>query len=231
MRPRMGFYHISVKVFLIAVFLLQSNSVFAATWAKKPEWAKGYPSSPNQNVRRNPYKQEIEMMAPYAPGSNNLAIDIGQVFLMGQLSDSYDDNLGFQIHYTYGVSDIFGFDASIGRSTHTNGDFSMTALKTGLRMNLSWFDKIIPYAVFGLGFYRPSVVVYDGPSKVDELSPVLFGIHIGPGIDLQLTDRLFFGAAITFHDIFGAKKEAANGALVDVGGTFTSFLLHTGMSF
>ena len=32
----------------------------------------------------------------------------------------------------------------------------MTTLLTGLRTNLAWYDKVVPYFVFGLGFYSPS---------------------------------------------------------------------------
>ena len=106
----------------------------------------------------------------------------------------------------------------------------MTTMLTGLRTNLSWYDKVIPYVVFGLGFYKPSYSFMNaGLSR--SLSPVLFGVHLGPGVDLELTKQLFFGAGLTFHDVFGAKRLTPGGTPLDVGGTFTSFFLHAGVTF
>jgi hypothetical protein len=153
---------------------------------------------------------------------------------MGNLGGAYSDNIGTQVHYTYGVSDLFGFDSSLGYSDHSDGKFSMTTLLTGLRMNLSWYDKVIPYAVFGLGFYRPSFQVASNKAVISEpttIAPVLFGVHMGPGVDLELTKQFFFGAALTFHDIFGSERLTPTGGLIDVGGTYTTFLLHAGVTF
>lgn len=169
-------------------------------------------------------------LSPFSPGSNNLAIDIGQVFLMGDLGQNYSDSIGAQVHYTYGVSDLFGFDASFGYSDHSDGKFSMTTMLAGLRTNLAWFDRVVPYAVFGLGFYRPSFTQNLQSGLAESISPVLFGVHLGPGVDLQLTRQLFFGASLTFHDIFGSSRQTPNGPL-SVGGTYTSFLVHAGFTF
>jgi hypothetical protein len=166
-----------------------------------------------------------------------MAIDVGQVFLMGDLGNRYDDSIGGQIHYTYGVSDLFGFDVSAGYSGHSAGDFSMTTLLAGLRTNLSWYDKVIPYLVFGLGFYRPSFTqrtLIAGPgtdATATTLAPVLFGVHLGPGVDLELSKQLYFGAALTFHDVFGSTRNQTTGIQQDVGGTYASFLLHVGTTF
>jgi hypothetical protein len=152
---------------------------------------------------------------------------------MGDLASNYNDNIGAQLHYTYGVSDLFGFDSSLGYSEHSDGKFSMTTLLTGMRTNLAWYDKVVPYVVFGLGFYKPSYSLgAAGPSLISEsVSPILFGVHLGPGIDLELTKNLFFGAALTFHDIFGSQRFTADGRAQEVGGTYTSFLLHAGITF
>jgi hypothetical protein len=142
--------------------------------------------------------------------------------------------LGTQLHYTYGVSDLFGFDSSIGYSEHSNGKYSLTTLLTGIRLNLSWYDKLIPYIVFGLGFYRPSYTDNTAPSSINNstsISAILFGLHFGPGIDLQLSRNVFFGAAVNLHNMFGQNGNFANGAPLYIGGTYTSFFLHIGATF
>jgi hypothetical protein len=173
--------------------------------------------------------------SPFAPGSNNLSLDVGQVFLMGDLATQYNDDIGAQLHYTYGVSNLFGFDASLGYSRHSEGQFSMTTLLTGLRTNLAWYDKVVPYLVFGLGFYRPSyqMLLSDGSGggTNSSVAPILFGVHLGPGIDLALSEQIFFGASLTFHDVFGSNRSIGNNRTLDVGGTYTTFLLRAGVTF
>lgn len=219
----------SLVSFLLLFSLFQSQAIAAnPSWSQRPSWAAEDPAENPGPPRRTrmPTFGFRNNISPFSPGSNNIALDVGQVFLMGDLGDQYADSIGSRLHYTYGVSDMFGFDASLGYSNHSDGKYSMTTLLTGLRTNLSWYDRVIPHIVFGLGFYKPSIEVTDTSS----VSPVVFGIHLGPGVDLQLTNQLFFGAALTFHDLFGTTKNTVKGP-VDVGGTFTSFFLHAGVSF
>lgn len=230
---------VEVAALLLLGMSFESVASTDPSWTRQPAWSDDTPSSSNTSSRkaRGP-KSSAGAFSPFSPGSNNLSIDVGQVFLMGDLSTKYDDNIGSQIHYTYGVSDLFGFDASVGYSDHSDGKFSMITALTGLRMNLAWYDKVIPYCVFGLGFYKPSFQLASNTSLVSAanantggtVSPILFGVHLGPGVDLELTKQLFFGASLTFHDVFGAQKATTAGPL-DVGGTFTSFRLRAGVSF
>lgn len=209
-------------IYMAAVLVVPAGAHAAGSWNSQPSWASDSPAPSRRNITR----ERSGGYSPFSPGSNNLAIEVGQVFLMGDLATNYEDNLGSQIHYTYGVSDMFGFDSSIGYSSHSEGKYSMTTLLTGLRTNLSWYDRVIPYAVFGLGFYKPSIEM----TPTTSISPVIFGLHLGPGVDLQLTQELYFGAALTFHDMFGTTKRTSQG-IQDIGGTYTSFLVHAGMTF
>jgi hypothetical protein len=149
---------------------------------------------------------------------------------MGDMAGKFSDSIGIQLHYTYGVSEIFGFDASLGYSEHSDGRYSMASALTGLRINLAWYDKIVPYVLFGPGFYRPGMQVgVNGSGEPNYMAPILFGLHVGPGVDLALTRNMFFGTALTFHTMFGASKPSGGGTL-DFGSTYTSFLLHLGLT-
>jgi hypothetical protein len=166
-----------------------------------------------------------------------VAIDVGQVFLMGSLGDKYDSAIGTQVHYTYGVSDLFGFDASVGYSEHSNGALSMITAMMGVRTNLAWYDKVVPFGVFGMGFYKPNynlqALAPNGTpiaGQTNSVSPLLFGVHLGPGIDLALTKQIFFGASLTFNDIFG-NTEIVNNQPFNEGGTFTTFFITAGVTF
>jgi len=204
-----------------------------SSWsASPPNWDDSSSSSAPSSHRSVVSKDlQSNSVTPFSPGSNNLALDLGQVFLMGDLGSRYANSLGTQLHYTYGVSDLFGFDSSFGYSQHANGVFSMMTLLTGLRMNMSWYDKIIPYLVFGMGFYRPSYGDANPGVNPPSVSAILFGLHLGPGIDLELTKNLFFGASLTFHSMFGANETLTNGQGFNVGGSYTTFYIHGGVTF
>jgi hypothetical protein len=221
----------AIALFFMA-FSLESVASTGPSWSSQPSWADPDTTTTTPS-RRSQIKDTYKStnLSPFAPGTSNLALDVGQVFLMGDMS-KYSDAIGSQVHYTYGVSDLFGFDSSLGYSSHSNGQFSMATLLTGLRTNLAWYDKVVPYMVFGMGFYRPSYqLAPDASGNSTSLSPVLFGVHVGPGIDLALTRQIFFGASLTFHDMFGGQEIVSPGVTQSVGGSFVSFLVHTGITF
>lgn len=210
--------------------IISQNSFAASSWSSQPSWAqqpnRQAPSQQSYSQRKS-YRQEISRETqPFAPDSHNLALDIGQVFLLGSTGDKYDDNIGYQVHYTYGVSEMFGWDSSFGYSSHSDGKFSNTALLSGVRMNLSWFDKVVPYVNAGLGFYKPTYQLSD----YTDTSALLFGIHMGGGVTLVLNSQFFFGTSLTFHDMFGTRKETPQG-MREIDGTYTSFLLNVGTTF
>lgn len=233
---------------LAAVPAWASQSTPSSSWSSSsPSW--GSDNSDNGNSYNSGYSSnkkaasrnesrikstENENLSPFAPGSNNLSLEMGQVFLMGNFGNNYSDSIGEGVHYTYGVSDLFAFDSSMGYSSHSDGKMSMFSATAGLRTNLTWYDKIVPYFAFGLGFYRPSLTVTNGTGNLastDSLSPILFGVHVGPGIDLAVTRQVFFGASLMFHDLFGSTQTTAMGTPVDVSGTYTAFYLHAGYTF
>jgi hypothetical protein len=202
------------------------------SWADKDATPPPRLRNPNSSSQRYARPSNI---SPFSPGSNNVSLEMGQVFLMGGLSNNFSDSIGTSLHYTYGVSDIFDFDSALGYSNHSDGAFSMTSFQAGLRTNLAWYDKVIPYFSFGLGFYRPSYSLGQmglAPASSEaSLSPLLFGVHLGPGVDLEVTKQIFFGASLTFNDVFGKTEATPGGTPFDTGGTYTAFFLHAGMTF
>jgi hypothetical protein len=209
-----------------------------SSWSSQPSWASGASSdrapSSAKSYTKEKYAPSQSNTSPFAPGSNNVSLEMGQVFLMGNLGDKYADSIGTGLRYTYGVSDLFAFESGLGYSSHSDGKMSMMNLHAGLRTNLAWYDRVIPYASFGLGFYRPSYDVgamglTSNPNE--SVSPMLFGVHLGPGVDLEVTKQFFFGASLTFNEVFGNTQQLSNGKTFDVGGTYTSFFLHAGVTF
>lgn len=231
------FYKNYIKVSISTFSLLLSTIVGLASinlvnaaetrWSPPPSWATE--SQNDQSAlpaRRSISERSVKRnLKPFAPGTNNLALGVGQVFLMGDLG-GYNDNIGGQLQYTYGVSEIFGFNADLGYSRHSDGQFSQLSLLSGLRTNFAYFDKATPYAKLGLGFYRQSQQLGQNLS----VNPLLFGIHLGPGVDLEISNDLYFGADLSFHDIFNSTIQTAAGPRT-VGGTYTTFFLHLGTTF
>lgn len=228
---------VSVSV-LAVVFSFNGFAATGPSWVQDQTYSQASPTDSRgsgESGRRSTYRGNRggRDVAPFTPGSHNIAVDMGQIFLMGDLNAKYQDNLGWRLHYTYGVSDIFGFDASVGYSEHSNSKFGLAVGNLGVRTNLTWFDKVIPYMVFGLGFYRAA---YDtaatGPNGqgIQSVAPFLFGIHVGPGVTLQLSKLFFIGMSVNFHNMFGTQRGTTDTGPANVGGAFTSFFLNAGFT-
>jgi len=206
-----------------------SRSTFSALESDSIKLTRSSRDS-NRNEASSPTKKYNQDLSPLAPGTHNLSIGVGQIFLMGNLSNSFDNALGTQVHYTYGVSDMFSFESDFGYSSHTNisnGNFSLVNLDTSLRTNLVYFDQLVPFASVGFGFYHPSEALLNNVS----LSALLFGLEIGGGVDLLLSKKIFFGTRMSYHNMFDSIKTASNGVPMPVGGSFLSFMIHAGVSF
>jgi hypothetical protein len=180
-----------------------------------------------RNEFNRPEKSYSSNLPPLSPGTHNLSVGVGQIFLVGDLSNQYENALGTQLHYTYGVSDLFSFESDFGYSSHSNGNFSLVNLDAALRTNLIYFDQLVPFASLGLGFYRPSQTLSDQST----LSALLFGLQLGGGIDLLLNKSFFFGTRLNYHNMFDSSKVSSNGIARPIGGSFVSFMIHAGVTF
>ncbi len=164
---------------------------------------------------------------PFSPGTHNLSLGIGQIFLLGRLGNSYENSIGPELVYTYGVSDLFAFDSNFGYHTHSNGTLSVWNINAGLRTNLVFFDQLVPFASLGLGFYHPSLTFPTGGTA----SSLLFGMQLATGIDLLISNEVFFGTRLSYNDMFNSSKKDSNGVSQSLGGSFISFMVHAGLTF
>jgi hypothetical protein len=238
------------KILTIILFTSASFAGFspanASSWNNRNSnklsdtWVSSSSATEARSESEHPLKKkrrEVERtnISPFSPDSHNVSFHLGQVFLMGDEAKLYKDSIGMRLNYTYGVSDIFGFDSSFGFSEHSQGGFSMASLLTGVRTNLNWFDKIIPYGIFGMGFYKPSYKI----TPITNASGVLFGIHMGLGLDLSISEHVFFGTQLTFYNVFrntvyspdNSKEIGGVGSSFrEIGGNTSSFLVHAGVT-
>lgn len=201
--------------------------------------ALAYPSTSVQSIkysrsaRETPKQKEKAIVEettpsnPFAPGTQNLSIGVGQVFLLGDLGNRYENAIGPEIHYNYGVSDMFAFESNFGYHSHSNGTLSIWNLAAGLRANLMYFDQLVPFANIALGFYHPSFTL----PNTATVSGLLFGLQLGGGVDLMISPRIFFGTRLNYNDMFDSTKKDSNGTSQSLGGSFMSFMIHAGMTF
>lgn len=167
--------------------------------------------------------------APFAPGTHNLSLGVGQVFLLGELGNNYDNAIGPELHYAYGVSDLFAFESNFGYHAHSRNtsNVSIWNLSAGVRSNLMYFDRLIPYFNIDLGFYHPSFTYPVSGSA----STTLFGLQLGMGLDLLISRSVFFGTALAYNDMFGSTKNDSSGVARSLGGSYLSFMIHAGYTF
>jgi opacity protein-like surface antigen len=191
--------------------------------------AYGYTQSPRDTPTKSQKVVEAPAKTPFSPGSQNLSLGVGQVFLFGALGNSYDNAIGPEIHYAYGVSDLFAFESNFGYHSHAraNTNLSIWNLAAGLRSNLMYFDQLVPYVNVDLGFYHPSFTYANN----GQASTTLFGLQLGTGIDLIISNNVFFGAALTYNDMFDSTKTDSNGNIQSLGGAYVSFMIHAGVTF
>lgn len=230
-------YH-SKKIFLLALVLLSSflnGAAFAESWTENDSWKSSSPYYYGDNTpvvgdsyrkatsERHIKRKKRRDLTPFTPDSNNISLDIGQNFLVGS---DYQDSIGLQGSYTYGVSELFAFTSSLGYSNHSEGKYSKLHLLVGPRLNLARYDRIIPYVNGGLGFFRASRSI----NQTNSIDGTMFGIHMGGGADLQLTQETYFGAALTYHQLFGKNKDTSIGP-IDLASNYFTFMAHVGYTF
>jgi opacity protein-like surface antigen len=229
-------FHLLLSVASLSILAFTANA-FAGSWADDDDaWKISSPyyygddASP---VHKDGYRSRssshrhartrARVLHPFAPDSNNVSLDIGQNFLVGS---DFQDSIGMQGTYTYGVSRLLAFSTSLGYSSHSDGAYSKLALTVGPRLNLASYDRIIPYVNGGLGFYRANRELTTDTS----ISGTMFGVNFGGGADLQLTPETFFGAAMEYHELFGTKQATTLGT-IDIASNYLTFMAHVGYSF
>ncbi|NDF14584.1 hypothetical protein EB061_04590 [bacterium] len=218
------------QVFLTAAFLLSGIVRSHASQDTGFSYMESVTFTRSSAEKPSSKKQEHHApVSPFAPGTHNLSAGVGQVFLLGALGDAgYEDAIGPSLNYTYGVSDLFAFHSNFTYHSHSGGDLAVWNLSGGVRANLMYFDQLVPYATVGLGFYQPSYVF--NPSRAT-VSSLLFGMQLGTGIDLMISNTVFFGAELNYHTMFDSSKKASDGTTKSLGGAFASFMIHAGLTF
>lgn len=162
------------------------------------------------------------------PMMHSAGLQFGQVWAAGNIGEGISSTTAPGLFYEYRASDIFALKVDLKRSSHDD-QLSIFSSTAGIRANLVYYDKLVPYAAFGVGLYFVNQKF--SPISEEELSTTHFGVNLTLGSDLDLNDKVFVGLALTLHQLFGDTATLPNDTEAEVSGRWSSFLLRAGMRF
>ncbi len=149
---------------------------------------------------------------PIQPGlkQHSLGLGVGQTFLRSDFNDYGEDKITFDFFYNYSASYSFDFLANLHYTSHKyqNTKTELKGMALGIKGKLYQFDAFAPFILGGFGFYGPQVTPYVNGVHRESDSKLVFGVHVGTGVDLQLNDSVSVGALFHFHDPFDVKQES-----------------------
>jgi opacity protein-like surface antigen len=164
--------------------------------------------------------------ASAASGAHSVGLMVGQVWPAGEIGKDVDAAVAPGIFYEYSASDVFSLYASGIHSNHSEDNLKITSTNVGIKANLFYFDRLSPYAILGAGLY------FVNKRFGNEIaSKTNFGLHLGLGAELDLSDHVFIGLQFDLHNLFTSKAVLANAGKVDVSGRWTGFFLRGGYRF
>jgi opacity protein-like surface antigen len=153
---------------------------------------------------------------------------IGEAWPSGQIGGNIDGAVAPGLFYEYAASDVFSLYASGMKSNHDDGQLKLLSTDLGFRANLVYYDKLTPFVDFGMGLYFVNKIV--GVAN-ETASKTLFGMNLGLGADLDLSNRFFVGMMLSIHQMFsGATTLPVNGR-TELSGRYAGFFLRGGVRF
>lgn len=159
---------------------------------------------------------------------HSAGLQVGQAWPAGDIGRDVDGAIVPGIFYEYAASDVFSLLANAYKSSHSDGRLKLTSTSIGIKGNLVYYDKLSPYATVGMGLYFLRKTVGAAQENAEK---TLFGINLGLGADLDLSERFFIGMLFTIHNVFsGAVNLPVNGR-TELSGRWSGFLLRGGFRF
>lgn len=140
----------------------------------------------------------------YRTKTHIVTLGLGQGMLFGRYSDLGEDQITGDLFYAYRASYTWDLVVNLHQSKHKK---SKTWAKTqgmaiSIRGNLMHYDQFLPYALGGLGLYRPQIKDKDGQTSVRK---TVLGFNLGAGVELQLQRHFSIGLLGQIHNPFKIK--------------------------
>ncbi len=166
-----------------------------------------------------------------APTEGNMVAGfmVGQAWPAGQIGQNVSSGtVSPGLFYEYEASDVFALYAQGVYANYDSGALKTTSTNLGMKAHLVYYDKLAPFVLVGAGLY----FVNEGntPTPPITASKTLFGLHLGAGADLDISERFLIGLQFDVHTIFTGTAITSAGN-VSVSGHWTGFFLRGGVRF
>jgi opacity protein-like surface antigen len=159
-------------------------------------------------------------------GDHAVGLKVGQIWPAGEIGKDVESTVAPGIFYEFSASDVFSLYASGVRSSHSEGRLKMLSTNLGIKANLIYFDKLSPYALVGAGLYFVRKEI-----GVDLARKTNFGLHLGLGAELELSDLFFIGLEFDIHNLFASTANLPTAGRTEISGRWTGFFLRGGVRF
>lgn len=163
-----------------------------------------------------------------ATGDHAAGLFVGQVWPSGEIGKDVDSTVAPGIFYEYAASDVFSLYAQAIHSNHSDGNLKLTSTSLGFKAHLIYFDRLAPYAMLGAGLYFPKKLIL---ATQETATKTNFGLHLGVGAELDLSDRFFIGLQFDIHNLFAGKVTLPRNGSTEISGRWTGFFLRGGVRF
>lgn len=160
------------------------------------------------------------------PGDHSVGLMVGQTWPAGEIATGLDGAVAPGLFYEYSASDVFSLYASGVRSNYNEGLLKLTSTNVGIKANLVYLDKLSPYALLGAGLYFVSKRF--GAEVAEKTN---FGLHLGLGAELDLSDLFFIGLEFDVHNLFSGTVNLPVAGKKEISGRWTGFFLRGGVRF
>lgn len=173
-------------------------------------------------------------LAPASPafaaeGDHSAGLMVGQVWPNGDIGNGLDGNAAPGIFYEYSASEVFSLYAQAVPSTHNDGVLKVTATSMGMKAHLVYYDKLAPYVMVGAGLYFVDREV--GGAVRERAKKTVFGVHLGLGAELDLSEMFFIGLQFDIHNLFSGSVNLPVNGKTEISGRTTGFFLRGGVRF
>jgi hypothetical protein len=158
-----------------------------------------------------------------------VGVGVGQTFLKGDMRPNGSDQLGLDLFYTYTASLSFDFVANFHTSSHKRNDNKVknTGLALGIKGRFYQYDNFAPFVLGGFGFYQPKLKRTFGDQVISSESKIVFGNHLGLGVELKLNRKVTIGALAHLHNPFDVQQDNQP----DVEGSYYKLMMTALYSF
>jgi len=167
-------------------------------------------------------------LACAAEGDHGAGLMVGQVWPSGDIGNGLDGNVAPGIFYEYGASEVFSLYAQAVPSSHNEGVLKMTATSLGMKAHLVYYDKLAPYVMVGAGLYFVNREV--GVAR-ERARKTVFGVHLGLGAELDLSEQFFIGLQFDIHSLFAGSVNLPVNGKTEISGRTAGFFLRGGVRF